>query len=258
MTTSKLPSLIGIRSILKVLGEMAHLVSDSIRPEGFLSSVLLWLVIIVGVVGVSVTVVVVIESSFVVKLSFVITSYWHRSWAKEIHQNRASSVKVPVSNFTLQSSVQLLRENTDSVRSNQRIRPTAPSISLKLIAFAIVTACASRAAISNPEASQSNLAIISHLLSLKFSNLSTRLSEFSFQIVKILLYDHPAISKKPLLLSSYMLKRTLSKVEGCGGLGGSRLTTSDKEVTKQDLVLKGGDRGTFKLLGDVMVILEWW
>ncbi|GKD08116.1 hypothetical protein Tco_1187801, partial [Tanacetum coccineum] len=53
----------------------------SICPEGFLSSVLLWLVIIVAVVGVSVTVVVVIivvvvivvESSSVVKLSFVIT-----------------------------------------------------------------------------------------------------------------------------------------------------------------------------------------
>ncbi|GKC45193.1 hypothetical protein Tco_1062915 [Tanacetum coccineum] len=53
----------------------------SISPEGFMSSVLLWLVIIVAVVGVGVTVVVVIivavvvvvESSFVVKLSFVIT-----------------------------------------------------------------------------------------------------------------------------------------------------------------------------------------
>ncbi|GJT07169.1 hypothetical protein Tco_1194074 [Tanacetum coccineum] len=44
------------------------------------------------------------------------------SWAKEFHQDRASSIKVPVANFTLQSSVQLLRENTDSVRSNQRIR----------------------------------------------------------------------------------------------------------------------------------------
>ncbi|GJY73259.1 hypothetical protein Tco_0477690 [Tanacetum coccineum] len=47
--------------------------SDSIRPEGFISSVLLWLVIIVAVVGVGVTVVVVVESSSVVKLSFVIT-----------------------------------------------------------------------------------------------------------------------------------------------------------------------------------------
>ncbi|GJU47392.1 hypothetical protein Tco_1204658 [Tanacetum coccineum] len=91
MTTSKLLSLIGIRSISKVLGQMAHLVasitlnstswSDSIRPEGFLSFVLLWLVIIVAVVGVSVMVVVVIivaivvvvESSSVIKLPFVIT-----------------------------------------------------------------------------------------------------------------------------------------------------------------------------------------
>ncbi|GJT29567.1 hypothetical protein Tco_0909842 [Tanacetum coccineum] len=105
MTTSKLPSLIGIGSISKVLGQMAHLVasitlnsamsyvmqsafltqwtvssipivfswSDSIRPEGFLSSILLWLVIIVAVVGVGVTIVVVVESSFVIKLSFVIT-----------------------------------------------------------------------------------------------------------------------------------------------------------------------------------------
>ncbi|GKF37614.1 hypothetical protein Tco_0114372, partial [Tanacetum coccineum] len=51
----------------------------SISPEGFLSSVLLWLVIILAVVGVMVVVViivavvVVVESSFVVKLSFVIT-----------------------------------------------------------------------------------------------------------------------------------------------------------------------------------------
>ncbi|GKA98038.1 putative reverse transcriptase domain-containing protein, partial [Tanacetum coccineum] len=50
----------------------------------------------------------------------------------------------------------------------------------------------------------------------------------------------------------------LSKVEGCGGLGGSRLTTSDKEVIKQDLVLKGGNRGAYKLLGDVMVMLAMW
>ncbi|GJV95780.1 ribonuclease H-like domain-containing protein [Tanacetum coccineum] len=45
----------------------------SISPEGFLSSVLLWLVIIVAVVGVGVTIVVVVESSSVVKLSFMIT-----------------------------------------------------------------------------------------------------------------------------------------------------------------------------------------
>ncbi|GKC05671.1 hypothetical protein Tco_0997281, partial [Tanacetum coccineum] len=69
-----------------VLSQMAHLVANitlnsggSISPEGFLSLVLLWLVIIVAVVGVMVVVViivavvVVVESSFVVKLSFVIT-----------------------------------------------------------------------------------------------------------------------------------------------------------------------------------------
>ncbi|GJV92577.1 hypothetical protein Tco_1540390, partial [Tanacetum coccineum] len=98
MTTSKLPSLIGIRSISKVLGQMAHLVTsitlnsamscvmqsafltqmtvsnipiifswgDNIRPEGFMSYVLLWLVIIVAVVGVGVTVVVVIIVAVVV------------------------------------------------------------------------------------------------------------------------------------------------------------------------------------------------
>ncbi|GKC74120.1 hypothetical protein Tco_1120003 [Tanacetum coccineum] len=142
MTMSKLPSLIGIRSISKgwfnkvyivmggifsieardmdtkllsapesnntlarFLGQMAHLVASitldsarsyvmqsafltqrmvsskpivfswggSISPEGFLSSVLLWLVIIVAVVGVGVTVVVIVKISFVIKLSFVIT-----------------------------------------------------------------------------------------------------------------------------------------------------------------------------------------
>ncbi|GJU45225.1 hypothetical protein Tco_1202491 [Tanacetum coccineum] len=37
--------------------------SDSIRPEGFLSSVMLWLVIILAVLGVSVMIVVVAEKS---------------------------------------------------------------------------------------------------------------------------------------------------------------------------------------------------
>ncbi|GKG52048.1 hypothetical protein Tco_0544686, partial [Tanacetum coccineum] len=41
-------------------------------------------------------------------------------WAKEFHKDRASSIKV------------LLRENTDLVRSNQRISLTAPSKALKL------------------------------------------------------------------------------------------------------------------------------
>ncbi|GKG13570.1 hypothetical protein Tco_0350530, partial [Tanacetum coccineum] len=70
---------------------------------------------------------------------------------KEFHQDRASSVKVPVENFTLQSSIQLQRENTDLVRSNQWISPTAPSEPFKLIvllAFVTVTSCASRAAVT--------------------------------------------------------------------------------------------------------------
>ncbi|GJX64881.1 putative reverse transcriptase domain-containing protein [Tanacetum coccineum] len=51
------------------------------------------------------------------------------------------------------------------------------------------------AMISNPEVSQSNLVVISHLLPLKFRNSSMSLLEFSFQIVKILLYNHPTFSE---------------------------------------------------------------
>ncbi|GKB11588.1 hypothetical protein Tco_0845511 [Tanacetum coccineum] len=102
---------------------------DSISPEGFLSSILLLVVIIVTVVIMVILVVVVVEG-----------------WANEFHQDKASSVRVPVANLTLQSSVQLLQENTDSVRSNQRMRPTAPSVPLKLKAFAMVAACASKVA----------------------------------------------------------------------------------------------------------------
>nr|GEZ87977.1 hypothetical protein [Tanacetum cinerariifolium] len=65
---------------------------------------------------------------------------------EKVNEDRASSVKVPVANFTLQSSVQLLRETTYSVRSNQWMRPTAPSVPLKLKVFAMLVACASRAA----------------------------------------------------------------------------------------------------------------
>ncbi|GKA10194.1 hypothetical protein Tco_0689627 [Tanacetum coccineum] len=46
-----------------------------------------------------------------------------------------------------------------------------------------------------------------------------------------------------------MMKFELSKVEGYGGLGGSRITSGDK-VTIQYLELKGGDRGACKLLGE--------
>ncbi|GJW59522.1 hypothetical protein Tco_0108857, partial [Tanacetum coccineum] len=263
--------------------------SGIISPEGFLSSVLLWLVIIVAVVGVDVTVVVVIivavvvvvESSSVVKLSFSLRfrgsnipfntlrqspdenfhhflRIWHHSgtqgWAKEFHQDRASSVKVQVTNFTLQSSIQLLWENTDSVLSNQRLRPISSFRNLKfdrldvhelfvvtvllqefyclvLESWLVLQMLTSfwEAFYQHKDPTRIRLhsedvpyllgdlcldilddlfclailerraraiyCLFSHLLSLKFSNLSMRFSEFSFQIVKILLYDHPTFSK---------------------------------------------------------------
>ncbi|GKF85007.1 hypothetical protein Tco_0249905, partial [Tanacetum coccineum] len=52
-------------------------------------------------------------------------------WAYAFHQDRALLVRVPVANITLFSSAQLLQENTGSVRLNQRMRPTAPSVPLK-------------------------------------------------------------------------------------------------------------------------------
>ncbi|GJU29109.1 hypothetical protein Tco_1172698 [Tanacetum coccineum] len=101
----------------------------NISPEGFLPSIMLLVVIIVTVAIMIVLVVVVVGGgvSSIIKLSFMIIG-----WANEFHQDKASSVKVPVANFTLQSSVQLLRRNTDSVHLNQRIRPTTPSVPLKL------------------------------------------------------------------------------------------------------------------------------
>ncbi|GKF44841.1 hypothetical protein Tco_0131393, partial [Tanacetum coccineum] len=78
MTTSKLPSLIRIRSISKecisYTKDSIPIVfswSDSIIPEGFLSSVLLWLVIIVAVVGVTIVVVIIIAVVVVVESSSV-------------------------------------------------------------------------------------------------------------------------------------------------------------------------------------------
>ncbi|GJW20823.1 hypothetical protein Tco_0031445 [Tanacetum coccineum] len=66
---------------------------DSISLDGFLSPILLLLVIFVAVVIVVTVVLVVVVSE---------------GWANEFHQDIASSVRVPIANFTLQSSVQLL------------------------------------------------------------------------------------------------------------------------------------------------------
>nr|GEV12853.1 hypothetical protein [Tanacetum cinerariifolium] len=120
-----------------------HSWGGCIGPDGFLPFILLLVVVVVVfvivVVAVILVVVVVVDSS-IIKLSFVITG-----WANEFYQDKASSVRVPVANFALQFSVQLLRENTDSVHSNQRMSSTVPSIPLKLKAFAMLAACASRA-----------------------------------------------------------------------------------------------------------------
>ncbi|GJU51422.1 hypothetical protein Tco_1220977 [Tanacetum coccineum] len=103
-------------------------VGGSISPKGFLLLVLLLVEIIVTVVIVIVILIVVVgdDVSLIVKLLFVIIG-----WAYAFYQDRVSSVKVPVANVTLFSSAQLLRENTDSVLSNQQMRSTAPSVPLK-------------------------------------------------------------------------------------------------------------------------------
>nr|GFB30002.1 hypothetical protein [Tanacetum cinerariifolium] len=107
----------------------------SISSDSFLPSILLVVVITVTAVVVVVTVILVIVViaivgvvivvviigivvvvdgvSSILKLSFVIIG-----WAYAFHQDKASSVRVPVANVTLFSSAQLLQENTDSIRSN--------------------------------------------------------------------------------------------------------------------------------------------
>ncbi|GJT91626.1 hypothetical protein Tco_1080471 [Tanacetum coccineum] len=162
MTTSKLLSLI-------VPGQMTHLVAsstldsarpcimqgafltqgkassiptvfswgDSISPDGFLPSILLLLVIIVAVaivIMVILVVVVVVKGKGLVKLP-----HSNEAGANEFHQDKASSVRVPVANFTLQSTTQLLWRNTDSIRAS--LGPV-----LVLSVFAMVAACASKAA----------------------------------------------------------------------------------------------------------------
>ncbi|GKE80146.1 hypothetical protein Tco_1550146, partial [Tanacetum coccineum] len=121
---------------------------DSIRPEGFMSSVLLWLVIIVAVamvvlvvVDVIIRVVVVSGVPSIIKLSFVIIG-----WAYAFHQDKVSSVRVPVANVTLFSSTHLLRENTNSFPVFATGVLVGPVFILGLLVLAIVAAWASRAA----------------------------------------------------------------------------------------------------------------
>ncbi|GJU78448.1 hypothetical protein Tco_1275518, partial [Tanacetum coccineum] len=127
--------------------------------------VIVAVILVVVVVAIFGVVVIVSGVSFIIKLSFMIIgflliivfyyllhqplgygngflqslrlrssniSFNTSGWAYAFHQDKAASVRVPVENVTLFSSAQLLRENTDSVRSNQRIRSTAPSVPLKI------------------------------------------------------------------------------------------------------------------------------
>ncbi|GJS09964.1 hypothetical protein Tco_0366760 [Tanacetum coccineum] len=60
--------------------------------------------------------------------------------------DKASLVKVPVANVTLSSSAHLLRENTDSVRLNQRMRNFSGfSVPIGIAEVAMAAACAFRA-----------------------------------------------------------------------------------------------------------------
>nr|GEY45908.1 hypothetical protein [Tanacetum cinerariifolium] len=121
-------------------------IGGSISPEGFVSSILLLVVIIVTfvivvvifvfvvvaivrvviVVAIIVVVVVVGDVSPILKLSFVING-----WAYASHQDKASSVRVPVANVTLFSSAQSSLD---------------PVFLFVLSVFSMVAACASRAA----------------------------------------------------------------------------------------------------------------
>ncbi|GJZ00374.1 hypothetical protein Tco_0517803, partial [Tanacetum coccineum] len=117
-------------------------VGGSINLEGFLSSILLSVVIIVMVVIVVVILIVVVvdDVPFILKLSFVIID-----WACAFHQDKASSVKVPVAYVTLSSSAYLLQEKTDSFPLFTTGISLGSVFLLEFSEFAMAAACAFRA-----------------------------------------------------------------------------------------------------------------
>ncbi|GJU29487.1 hypothetical protein Tco_1173076 [Tanacetum coccineum] len=157
MMTSKLPSLIGMRSILKVLSQMAHLVAN-ITLNSARSCVIQGAFLTQGMVSNKPTIL-----SWSGSISPVLVlRIWHHSgtqgcqflesshicWAKQFHQDRASSVKVPISptdpfvplkliGWQLMNSLWLHLLATGASLS--------PVFLLVLSAFSIVTAYASRA-----------------------------------------------------------------------------------------------------------------
>ncbi|GJV09516.1 hypothetical protein Tco_1347172 [Tanacetum coccineum] len=118
-------------------------IGSSISLEGFLSFMLLLVVIIVMVVIVAVILVVVVivivgVVIIVVFIGIVVVAY-------AFHQDKASSVRVPVENVTLSFSAHLLRENTDSFPVFATGVPVGPVFLLGLLSLVIDAACAFRA-----------------------------------------------------------------------------------------------------------------
>ncbi|GJX84280.1 hypothetical protein Tco_0335054 [Tanacetum coccineum] len=84
-----------------------------IIPEGFLTPILLLVVIIVTVVIVAVILVIVVVVAIVgvvIVVAVIGVVVVVGGWAYAFHQDKASSVRVPVANVTLFSSAHLLRE----------------------------------------------------------------------------------------------------------------------------------------------------
>ncbi|GJT55269.1 hypothetical protein Tco_0990323 [Tanacetum coccineum] len=99
-------------------------IGGSKSPKGFLPSILLLVLpfplILLGVIH---------DEGLPEFLGILVGAY-------AFHQNKASLVRVPVANVTLSSSIHLLRENTDSVRSNQWMRCSLGSCIFGIVRFA--------------------------------------------------------------------------------------------------------------------------
>nr|GEZ84108.1 hypothetical protein [Tanacetum cinerariifolium] len=102
-------------------------IGGNISLEGFLLPILLLVVIIVMVVVILIVVVAII--GIVVVVVILLACSIPIGWTYAFHQDKASLVRVPVTNVTLSSLADLLRENTDLVRLNQQMSPIAPTMS---------------------------------------------------------------------------------------------------------------------------------
>ncbi|GKC96131.1 hypothetical protein Tco_1161573, partial [Tanacetum coccineum] len=130
----------------------------SISSEGFLSFILLVVVIIVTVVIIVVILVVVVVVivgvvivvaiiGIVVVVMIIGVVVVVGGWAYAFHQDKASLIRVPVANVTLSFSAHLLRENTDSFPLFATGISLGSVVLLGLSAFAMAAAYASKAAV---------------------------------------------------------------------------------------------------------------